>query len=306
MTEAMSDIERQLERDRAHLQTTLEQLAERLAPGPMLGEAARAVGGTSKRFGENLLDDVQRQPLPATLTALGLAWLAMGRGRERPGTADSAGSGLHSARSADATPEELAAAQAWDDYQEACMGCAQEPAEDTAVHELRLAEAGAPSLGVQRAEGEDDEGFKARVRDAAQRARDASRTLRERIRNATVQAGHGASAAAHATGSAAHAAGHAASSARHAAGSGIGASGRAVKDASAALSEFLDANPMVAGALGFAVGAAIGAALPLSDQEYEALHGVADEGVKKAAEGVGEAARTVRSAAEEAAVPRPH
>ncbi len=79
-------IERDVEKRRADLRGTLDQLRYRMTPGQVLDEAwqfARRSGGGS--YVRNLGTSVRDNPLPVALVGAGIAWLMSGRGGGLPG-----------------------------------------------------------------------------------------------------------------------------------------------------------------------------------------------------------------------------
>ncbi len=79
-------IEREVEKRRADLRGTLDQLRYRMTPGQVLDEAwrfARRSGGGS--YVRNLGTSVRDNPLPVALVGAGIAWLMSGRGGGLPG-----------------------------------------------------------------------------------------------------------------------------------------------------------------------------------------------------------------------------
>ena len=85
----VEEIERDLSGTRARLDTTIDALRRRLAPGEMADRAIAYAGGSGGgAFGRNLVGTVRGHPVPVALLGLGLAWLMLadrrGRGERRP------------------------------------------------------------------------------------------------------------------------------------------------------------------------------------------------------------------------------
>lgn len=77
----IKDIEREIDRDRAHFSETLSALESKFSPGQMVDQAldyARRNGGD---FSDNLVKTIANNPLPTILTGIGVAWMAMSQGR---------------------------------------------------------------------------------------------------------------------------------------------------------------------------------------------------------------------------------
>jgi hypothetical protein len=78
-TRAPREIEADLDGNRARLSDTLDKLQNKLSPRELFDQAfnyARAKGGGDE-FTSNIKQTVARNPLPAALIGLGLAWLTM-------------------------------------------------------------------------------------------------------------------------------------------------------------------------------------------------------------------------------------
>jgi hypothetical protein len=79
MSQPASDpdgIERDLNQTRSRLDNHLSQLQDRLSPGQVLDDLMGYFRGSEgANFGRNLLDNVRGNPMPAAITAIGLAWL---------------------------------------------------------------------------------------------------------------------------------------------------------------------------------------------------------------------------------------
>lgn len=268
MTKNINHIEDRLEEDRAHLRATINELEERLSPGRILEEAARRFGGGSKDFATNLADDVRHQPLPALMTAAGALWFMAGSGRDRTGQSDS---GNRRSDHLPATQEELRALDAYHRYNDASTTTVREANEDEGAYQRRLLDRRAQALLVERDQNEDDRSFGDRVNAAATTVRDGSRAVRDRITSAASDTGDGLSSAASATG-------------HH--------TKRSVDGAR----QFHEENPLVSGALSFAIGSLLGSAFPVTDKEYDLAKGPADEAIAKGARGVRDAAERTQEA----------
>lgn len=224
-----ADLEREVERERAALRATLDEIRSSLSPGQLLDQAleyARHSGG--REFAENLGRSVRDNPLPILLAGTGIAWLmATGaqRGRtsdSRTGQADSAGGRLgHAAASA---------GRRLDAASDAASGMA------AAAHD-RVTHAG-------QAAGEG-------VRDAAQHAAALAHDARDRVHQAGEQLRHAGDRVRHAG-----------------------------DRARQGWTRLVEEQPLVVGAVGIAVGAAIAAALP-STRTEDRLMGEASDAVKR-------------------------
>jgi hypothetical protein len=93
MTKSTSELERDAERTRADLSSTLDEIRTRMEPGRLADQAfayARNNGGAD--FMRNAATQARDNPLPVLLIGAGLAWLMSGR---KPGNGPSMGD-LHS------------------------------------------------------------------------------------------------------------------------------------------------------------------------------------------------------------------
>jgi len=72
------DIEREAEANRAQLSETLEQLRERLSPGQLLDELLSGSKANVSGFVENLGSSIRENPMPTLLIGAGLAMMMMG------------------------------------------------------------------------------------------------------------------------------------------------------------------------------------------------------------------------------------
>jgi len=87
-----ADIEREVEQTRAGLTDTLDELRERASPGQLFEQAldyARSSGGNE--FVRNLGTSVRDNPLPLLLIGAGIGWLMMSGGGRTGGTTSSMG-----------------------------------------------------------------------------------------------------------------------------------------------------------------------------------------------------------------------
>ena len=270
-------IESDLDATRSRLGSHLSELQDRLSPGQVLDDLMGYFRGSEgAAFGNSLLGNVRANPMPAALTGIGLAWLmaANPRAGAQPTQASASrapdsGIRLHHYGRDDhgATMTRL---------REAEQGVARQPDEAEHVYSARLDTVRGQAIGLSRHTQETTESFGARVRDAlasAQRAAsETAHDLRDQVGGA-LGAASGAigSFGAAAQGSVQNAAQNAVSGAARYAGGAFSSGGQAGGNMMAALAE----SPVLLGALGLAAGALLGALVPRSDQEEEALGGFA-------------------------------
>lgn len=77
-------IERQIEREREDLASTLDELKSRFTPEAIFGELTRNVRRHGGDVGQAFVESVKQNPLALALTGAGLAWLMMGRSHDEP------------------------------------------------------------------------------------------------------------------------------------------------------------------------------------------------------------------------------
>jgi hypothetical protein len=285
-------IERDLGETRARLDSRLSELQERLSPGQILDDLMRYFRGSEGAdFGRNLLDNVKSNPLPAAVTGIGLAWLMASNQRPQqatygtdasftPATSGSGrvrvsgsayGSAQGSAQTAyNATAERLRLAE---------QGVVRQQDEAESAYTTRLDEARGRALGLTQQAQETAASFSQRVKDA--------------ISSATQSVAQGASAASTAVTQGAHdlrdqVSGAAQSAAGRASGH-LAYGGQAAQDLGGRLASTLSDSPILLGALGLAAGALLGALIPQSREEEDALGNIA-----------GQVRGTARGAAQEA------
>ena len=278
-----AEIEREVEDTRARLTGTLEQLRDRATPGQLFEQAldyAKQSGGTD--FARNLAASVRDNPLPLLLIGAGIGWLVLSD--RRGGT----GGGTAGDRQQRALPPP--------------------PSGKSQPTSVRVYPTG-PDTGTSDARGgpSTTERASAAVSDAKDRAGEAASGLRDSVSGAADRVGEVASSTyrsvADAAGSATEGIGAGASSAaQRVADAGRGARdqfGQLGDSASRGLGWLVREQPLVLGAIGLAVGAAVGALLPGTEAEdrlmgetrddlTERARATAEEGYQRAKETAGE------------------
>ena len=275
-----AQLEQEAEQARSGVIRTLDELRARTTPGQMVDELidyARATNGGM--FLRNLRQQIVDNPLPLTLLAAGIAWLAFQNARPAlRGYATTAEELEAEARAAEARSRVRDIAQ-----RASAAGRRMAGATDSAVEDVkeRTSETAALLAGSAR-----DAGARARaaVNDATESATSAVEQLRARTSSAYDAA---ASAAASVKESAATAA-ETVKESSAALARNVRDAAVTVKESSTAAArtayargqdafEFAREQPLVLGGLGFALGAALGAALPPSEIEDELIGPTSDE-----------------------------
>ncbi len=269
-------IEENLERTRSRMDRRLNELQGKLAPGQIFEDLLDYVRGNGgAEFGQKLMASVQKNPLPAVVAGVGLAWLMASDFRPQPAVVQSQGDLVG--------------------YQPDTFGSYD------FEERMRQAEA-----GVQRGAGDTDDSYAERLEDArgkvlgvARQAQDTAASFAQRVQAAISSARDSATRGGHdlrdrASGLASHVAGSAqqlggqvrdsaqqmGSQLRDSAqqvGGQLAQGARSVQQSGSDMLASITSNPMALGAMGLAAGALIGLLLPQSEQEEAAFGGVAGQ-----------------------------
>lgn len=70
-----TELENEIRMIRAEMDTTLREIERKFSPGELLDRALHQLPGGPKEFANNMGSALRDNPLPATLTGIGLAWL---------------------------------------------------------------------------------------------------------------------------------------------------------------------------------------------------------------------------------------
>ncbi len=287
-------IERDLDQTRARLDSRLSELQDRLSPGQVLDDLMGYFRGSEGAdFSRSLLDSVRANPLPAAVTGIGLAWLMAANPRGVAPGAASAPSGRVRVYSRTPAFDEGGSEAIVERLRSAEEGVARHPDEADHAYTERLDQARGQAMGLARHAQETTESFGQRLRDVLASA---AQSLGAGAHDLRGQAGTAAGAAGSAVGSlgtglssGAQAVGGAVQGGAQWAGGALSQGGQAAGTAGGNLLSALTDSPVLLGALGVAAGALLGALLPQSEREGEALGGVA-----------GQARDTVRGLAQQA------
>ena len=247
-------IEQDLARTRARLDTRLNDLQERLSPGQVVDDLmAYFRGSEGGDFARNLMASVRANPLPAALTGIGLAWLMASNGQ----SSVPAGPASNPAPVRSTT----AAAVDHDDLHRRAVTAGQEVMrtadESEEEHQGRIHDAQAKVLGLARDAEDTAASFGQRIQDSLASAKQATT---EKFHDARDGAAAVTDQVSDAAKQAADQVAQGLQSAQQVAGSFLAT---------------LNENPIALGAIGLAVGALLGALVPQSEQEKEALADVA-------------------------------
>ena len=272
-----SRIERDLDQTRSRLGSHLTELQDRFSPGQVLDDLMGYFRGSEgAEIGRSLLDNVRGNPMPAAITAIGLAWLMASKqnaGAAGPPSTTTSWTEFGPAPQPSSGPhlygrEDYGAAVAR--VREAERTVTRQPDEAEHSYSARLDEVRGQAVGLARHAQESTESFGQRIRDALAAAEHA-------IAGAASGLAGQASSAASAVGSAAGSMGTSAQGAvQGVVQSALGALSQGGK-AGGSLTSAIAESPVLLGALGLAAGALLGALLPVSEQEEAALGGIAGQ-----------------------------
>jgi Protein of unknown function (DUF3618) len=258
MNRSAAEVELEVEAQRGHLDRTVEALKDKLTPGEVFDEASRAMGDAGQQILAKLLDQARQNPMPVALVGVGLAWLMSSSGKSAAsGGSPAGGLGQGLARASST----LASAG------DAVAGGAQELG--------RGASEGIKHLGDKaHAVGDTLSGRAHRLGDKAQ---DLASDMKETVSTMSDTMTSGAASLGHSGEAVAHRLSAAAQDTSRRVGESGAAAGRWVSD-------LVKSEPLLIGALGLAVGFAIGAALPSTPVEDETLGHTRDQWLRKGRE----------------------
>ena len=267
-----AQLEREVEEQRQKIENRIGEIRERLSPGQIVDELLSYTKNGGQNFAANLGQTVSNNPMPAALLGISLVWLMSGQGPK-----------LSMPHSEPARPR-------GDEYPYATVSggfrrvshTADEAGnwysefEDTAGKRYK---AKSNELGHRASEFIDDAGrkFGGFIDEAGHRVRDFQDEAGNRFDDA-------AGWASHAFHDVQHGVGHAVDQVSQQAQQLGGAAQQQVDRTTRMAMDLFKDQPLVAGALAFAAGAAIGAALPHTEQEDQAVGKVADKVKRQAAE----------------------
>ena len=242
---SVGELEREVDRERERVSATIDELQARASVGSLVDQLVKAVGANGGEVSRNLGRSLRDNPLAAMLTGVGLAWLMAGSGRPRD------------------------EAQDWDDR----------VSDDLRYGRDRLSEAPMPSASSYESSAEgawprseysdpstetEEGGLRERVADVAGRVgegvSDAVAGVRERASEISHSAGARLARAGDTIREAGGAVTHRAGAVRR---SAVGTS-HSMRNG---LDTLIEDQPLVAGAIAMALGAAVGGALPRSRVE---------------------------------------
>ena len=260
---SVTELEREVDRERERVSATIDELQARASVGSLVDQVVKAVGENGGEVSRNLGRSLRDNPLAALLTGVGLAWLMAGSGRPREEGRD------------------------WEDPDRDYLPRGRD----------RLAEPllpGASAYGSSddrawpeypdRDDASGEGGLRDRVADVAGRVGEGVSEAVEGVRERASELSHTAGAGLHRAGDTMRDAG---SAFRHRAGAARRSAAGTGRDMRHGLDTLIEDQPLVAGAIAIALGAAVGGALPRSRMEDQIFGEQSDRAM--------EAARTLAS-----------
>jgi hypothetical protein len=277
-----AELEREVAEQRSRVESRIGEIKDRLSPGQLLDEALSYTKHGGAHFASNLGSQISANPLPAALVGVGLAWLISS-------TASGNGHAHHSAPQTDHTYDE----DGYYPYARVSGGGlkrvshkADETGQWWSEFETSTGQrykAKSNQLGERAGHFADETGkmFSGFIDDTGNRIHDFQDEAGNALSQARGWADHSWRSMQRNLGNGLAGVGSVARDAVHSVKSGTRHVGGSVQQQSDMLSRqivsLFDQQPLVAGALAFAVGAAVGAALPHTAQEDELLGAEADK-----------------------------
>ncbi|HWA19856.1 MAG TPA: DUF3618 domain-containing protein [Devosia sp.] len=280
-----AELEREVKAQRDRVEARIGEIKDRLSPGQLLDEALAYTKDGGSHFASNLGHQVTANPLPVALIGIGLAWLMAPNG----------GNAAHASTKsyeADSYPYARIAAgglrrishsadesgQWWSEFE----------TDDGDIYRARSTEQGHRAGHFTDKAGRIFSGF---IDDAGNRIRQFQDEAGNTLSDAQGWANHGWHDLRDGIGHALHGVRSAASSAMSGTMSGTRHLGNGMQSQSdqltRQLSGLFDQQPLIAGALAFAAGAALGAALPHTEGEDKLVGEPADKLRREAGKAAG-------------------
>lgn len=269
-----AQLEREVEEQRHKIENRIDEIRERLSPGQIVDELLSYTKNGGQHFAANLGQTVSNNPLPAALLGISLVWLMSGQGPKL--SASPAHSEPARPRGMEYPYASVAGGMRRVSHAADPSGKWYSEWQDTAGKRYK---AESNALGHRVSEFMDDAGrkFGGFIDETGHRVSDFQDEAGNRFDDAMGWASHTFHDAQQGVSDAID---HVSHQAQKLAG---GAQHQMDRTTRMAMDMFRD-QPLVAGALAFAAGAAIGAALPHTDQEDQAIGKVADKVKRQASE----------------------
>jgi ElaB/YqjD/DUF883 family membrane-anchored ribosome-binding protein len=246
INDVIAQSERDAERARARLKSSVDKLKDNLSPGPLVSELMSNGGKSGEALMNSIIRTAKENPIAVALIGIGAMLLMVPAERDRRPRSSNTSNESSGRLGASDMKDRIAAP----------IGKATEKVS-----------------GLVSTLGDTVVDIKDRAGDVAGRLTDAAGQATGTTRN------------------------YLASGARYAKDQ-VGAMGSSLKDITRSLSEVIDEQPLVIAAVGIAAGAAIGAALPVTQTENDYLGGVSDSAMRAASDMATQQYDRVKSVAE--------
>jgi ElaB/YqjD/DUF883 family membrane-anchored ribosome-binding protein len=269
-----AQLEREVEEQRQQIESRIGQIKDRLSPGQIVDELMSYTKDGGQHFAANLGKTVSNNPLPATLLGISLVWLMSGQGPKL--SAPAATSRLYGYGGSDYPYATVSGGLRRVSH--SADGSGKWYSEFTDQGGRRY-KAESNELGHRVGEFIDDAGkkFSGFIDEAGHRVRDFQDEAGNRLEEVGGWASHAVHELRH---QASDALGQVQQQAQQ-----LGSTAQHQADRTTRLiMDTFQNQPLIAGALAFAAGAALGAALPHTEQEDSAVGKLADEVRGKAAD----------------------
>jgi len=272
---SVAELEREVNSGRERVSATIDELQARASVGSLVDQVVKAVGENGGEVSRNLGRSLRDNPMAVILTGVGLAWLMAGSGRSRDGGDD------------------------WVEPYSDDLRSGRDPLSEPPVPGSGYASSTAnPSwprtVPSDEAAASEEGGFRERAADFASRVGEGISETVEGAREHASDMAHSASARLHQAGDTLREAGgsvrHRASAARRTA----AGTGDYMRNG---LDTLMQDQPLVAGAIAMALGAAVGGALPRSRVEDRMFGEQSDRAMASARSEVREQGAKVQAAA---------
>ena len=277
-TKSSADLEREVTEQRSRVEARIGEIKDKLSPGQLLDEALSYTKHGGAHFASNLGGQISANPLPAALVGIGLAWLISSTATGQHQAASASGDVTHDdhsypyarvpggLRRVSHTADD--AGQWWSEFESSTGQRYKAKSKETGERAGHFADEAGKIFG----------GF---IDDAGNRVHDFQDEAGNMLTQARGWADHNWRDLQHSISSGLAGVGSAVKGAASSVTSGTRQMGGSVQQQSDQLSRqivsLFDQQPLVAGALAFAVGAAVGAALPHTAQEDQLLGEQADK-----------------------------
>ncbi|MBR2514264.1 MAG: DUF3618 domain-containing protein [Halomonas sp.] len=263
------EIEKDISQSRERLDTTLNEIEDRFSPQQLLNNSYEYLRhGGANEFVANLGTSIKQNPLPFLLTTAGLGWMMLSQrqphqGQERQQYASDADQRFYTGKP----------------YSSNARGSHDSPG--VPVHEGTDPNAGMHAYGDipnGMTSGNEQHGDgKGRISEMTDKAKESAQHLGQKAKQTAQQLGDKA----HDMGDNMR---DSTSHFQHGAQDSLHNMGQRTRQAESQISDFYQQHPLVVGALGFALGAALGGIFPATKKEDEAMGEYRDRALHKVAE----------------------